>query len=271
MFKFPSTSSITKDGPTKVLLYAHHGYGKTYQCRYYQKRFGKGLIISGEAGLKSVEDVDIDYVPFTSWDGNHDPEDGHYSYRGVCKMIDKSIKSGDWPYKWIAIDSLTELSERLLEHLEAEHKGNPNGFQIWGDYSRMMIGTLKWIRDLDMHVYVTCLAGEEKDANDVTQYWPFVKGAKVSKQIPALFDHVLCGVRTTEKNDAGLPKVTRYIVTDEASGWHGKVRDPRQRLKPYEKTDDVTELLARMSMPNDEWEKYNSAQSVKKKEMKNEQ
>ena len=91
MFKFPSTSSITKDGPTKVLLYAHHGYGKTYQCRYYEKRYGKGLIISGESGLKSVEDVDIDYVPFTSWDGNHDPEDGKYSYRGVCKMVDKAI------------------------------------------------------------------------------------------------------------------------------------------------------------------------------------
>jgi hypothetical protein len=263
MFNFPKTSSITKDGPTKVLLYAHHGYGKTYQCRYYQKRFGKGLIISGESGLKSVEDVDIDYVPFSSWDGNHDPEGGVFSYRGICKMIatEEFQKAG---YKWIAIDSLTELAERLIEHLEVEHKHNNNGFQLWADYSRMMIGTLKWIRDLDMHVYVTCLAAEEVDANDVTQYWPFVKGQKVAKQIPALFDHVLCGVRTTEKNDQGMPKVSRYVVTDEASGWHGKVRDPRQRLKPYERVDDVTELLSRMSMPDDEWEKYQSAQSDRK-------
>jgi hypothetical protein len=186
-----------------------------------------------------------------------------YSYRGICKMIatEDFQKAG---YKWIAIDSLTELAERLIEHLEVEHKHNNNGFQLWADYSRMMIGTLKWIRDLDMHVYVTCLAAEEQDANDVTQYWPFVKGQKVAKQIPALFDHVLCGVRTTEKNDQGMPKVSRYVVTDEASGWHGKVRDPRQRLKPYEKVDDVTELLSRMSMPDDEWEKYQSAQSDKK-------
>ncbi|NCW67097.1 MAG: hypothetical protein EBV86_00805 [Marivivens sp.] len=264
MFNFPKTSSITKDGPTKVLLYAHHGYGKTYQCRFYQKRFGKGLIISGESGLKSVEDVDIDYVPFSSWDGSHDPEDGVYSYRGICKMIaSDEFKSAG--YKWIAIDSLTELAERLIEHLEVEHKHNNNGFQLWADYSRMMIGTLKWIRDLDMHVYVTCLAAEEVDANDTTQYWPFVKGQKVAKQIPALFDHVLCGVRTTEKNENGMPKVSRYVVTDEASGWHGKVRDPRNRLKPYEKVDDVTELLTRMSMPDDEWEKYQSAQSDKTK------
>ena len=52
------------DGPTKVLLYSHHGYGKTYQCRHYEKRYGKGLIISGESGLKSIEDVSIDYAPF---------------------------------------------------------------------------------------------------------------------------------------------------------------------------------------------------------------
>lgn len=264
MFNFPKTSAITKDGPTKVLLYAHHGYGKTYQCRFYQKRFGKGLIISGESGLKSVEDVDIDYVPFLSWDGKHDPEKGVFSYRGICKMI-ASSEFREAGYKWIAIDSLTELAERLVEHLEEEHKHNSNGFQLWADYSRMMIGTLKWIRDLDMHVYVTCLAAEEQDANGVTQYWPFVKGQKVSKQIPALFDHVLCGVRTTEKNEQGLPKVTRYVVTDEASGWHGKVRDPRNRLKPYEKVDDVTELLSRMSMPDDEWDKYVAAQSDKRK------
>lgn len=265
MFNFPSTSSIQKDGPTKVLLYSHHGYGKTYQCRFYQKRYGKGLIISGESGLKSVEDVSIDYVPFTSWDGSHDPEGGVYSFRGICNMINKAIKDGQWDYKWIALDSITELAERLVEHLEREHKGSNNGFQMWADYSRLMIGTLKWIRDLDMHVYVTCLAAEEQDANDVTQYWPHVKGQKVAKQIPALFDHVLCGVRVTEKTEQGLPKVSRYVATDEVSGWHGKVRDPRQRLKPYEKCDDITELLHRMSMPDDEWEKYQSTQSDKRK------
>ena len=68
----------------------------------------------------------------------------------------------------------------------------------------------------------------------------------MSKHVPALFDHVLCGVRITDTNDQGKPKVQRYIVTDEVSGWHGKTRDPRNRLKPYEKSDDITELLTRM-------------------------
>lgn len=246
MFKTMKTSDASRNEPSKVLLYAHHGYGKTYQCRFYQKRFGKGLIISGEAGLKSIEDVDIDYLPFSSWDGNHDPEGGVFSFRGIWRMI-SSDEFKNAGFKWIAIDSLTEMSERLVEHLEREHEGNKNGFQLWGDYNRIMLGALKTIRDLPLHVYVTCLAKEEKDANDVTQFWPLVKGSAVSKHVPALFDHVLCGVRVTETNDQGKPKVIRYIVTDEVSGWHGKTRDPRNRLNAFERCNDVTELLSRMT------------------------
>ena len=97
MFKTLSTSNVTTNEPTKVLLYAHHGWGKTYQCRYYQRRFGKGLILSGEAGLKSVEDVDIEYLPFSSWDGKHNPDEGVFSFRGIFKLLtsDEFRAAGD--------------------------------------------------------------------------------------------------------------------------------------------------------------------------------
>lgn len=201
MFKVQRTSSLAGgDAGTKVLLYAHHGFGKTYQCRFYQARYGKGLILSGESGLKSLEDVEIDYLPFSSWDGAHDEEKGIYSFRGIVRMLqsDAFKKAG---YKWICIDSLTEMSERLIEHLEREHSGATNGFAMWGDYNRLMMGALKWIRDLPLHVYITCLAKEEKTPNDSIEYWPLVKGQAVAKHIPALFDHVFCGVRRTETDD----------------------------------------------------------------------
>lgn len=263
-----STADIQANAPTKVLLVSHHGFGKTWQCRNYQKRFGKGLILSGEAGLKSIEDVDIDYLPFSSWDGKHDPEAGIFSFRGIVKML-HTDDFRDAGYKWIAIDSLTELSERLLEHLEREHKDAGNGFAMWGDYNRLMMGSLKWIRDLPMHVYVTCLAKEEKDANDVTHYWPLVKGSGVSKHVPAIFDHVLCGVRSTERDDTGTPRVRRHIITDEVSGWHGKVRDPLGRIKPQERVDDITELLVRMSMSEEEFAAISAPKEPTKKEEAN--
>ena len=247
MLKVKSTAALTHEGAHKTLLYAHHGYGKTYQCRNFQKRYGPGLIISGEAGLKSIEDVDIDFIPFTSWDGEMNADEGVYSFRGIMREIGRKGYLTGSGYKWIAIDSLTELSERLIEHLEEEHKGNPNTFALWQDYARLMLGALKWVRDLPVHVYVTCLAKEEKDNNDATQFWPHVKGQSVSKQVPAIFDHVLCGVRVTEKNDRGIPRPKRIIVTDELHGWHGKVRDPRGRVKAWEECNDITALLERMA------------------------
>ena len=247
MAEIQKTSALKKDGPVKCLLYAHHGWGKTYQCRYFDKRYGPGLIISGESGLKSIEDVDIDYVSFDSW------ENSGSSFKSVVKMIQQEglLKK----YKWLAIDSLTELGERLIEELEEKHKESKNGFLMWGDYSRLMTGALKWVRDLPVHVYVTALAKEEKDANDVTQYWPMLPGAAVGKKVPALFDHVMCGVRVSEQDDSGRPRVKRYIVTDEVSGWHGKTRDPNSRLEPYEQCDDITELFSRMAMSGEEFSK----------------
>lgn len=244
------TSSLRKDGPTKTLLYAHHGFGKTHQMKHYQRHYGPGLIISGESGLKSVEDVDIDYLPFTSWDGRHDPAEGVFSLKGIVKMI--HTPEFREQFNWVGLDSLTEASERCVEQLESEYEDIDNKIQMWNDNARRMIGLLKWVRDLPVHVYVSCLAKEEEDANGKTDYWPLVKGQAVSKQIPALFDHVFCGVREIEKGPEGEPIIKRSIITDEMHGWHGKTRDPENRLRVIEPGDDVTALLARLSMTKTE-------------------
>lgn len=251
MFKPKNTGDVLSvSEPTKVLCYGFHGFAKTHQIKNYAKRFGKGLIISGEAGLKSVSDMDIDYVPFSSWDGTHDPIKEVYSFRGIMRdMATLQFAAAD--YKWIAIDSLTEVSERLMEHLEAKYAKEPKGnnFALWQDNERMMTAALKWIRDMPIHVYVTCLAKEETDDSGAAHYWPLLKGSAVSKKIPGLFDHVLCGIRKTDPDPTtGLPRVTRMFVTDEVFGWKGKVRAPEnKRPQPVEKCDDITELLIKMS------------------------
>ena len=87
--------------------------------------------------------MDIDCVPFSSWRGDHDPEEGVFNFVGIMQMI-KSPEFAEAGYKWIAIDSLTEMSDRLMEHLEAENKDG-NNFKLYGDNARIMIGALKWI------------------------------------------------------------------------------------------------------------------------------
>lgn len=258
------TTDASVVGQSKTLLMTHHGWGKTTQCKYYQQQIGPGFIISGESGLKSVSDVAIDYLPFSSWDGKHDPANGVYSFKGIVSMMESpEFKAAG--YKWICIDSLTELSDRLLEHLEEVHRENKNTFEKWGDYGRLLIGALKWVRDLPYHVLVTSLAGEEQNDNGATEYWPLVKGQKVLKQIPGLFDNVLCGVKKVE-TEGGAQTVHRFIVTDHVKGWPGKVRDPRSRLKPVESGYTVPELLKMIAMNDDDYAALNRDSVITKAE-----
>lgn len=240
-FKPLSTSGHAIRDAGKSLLYGHHGWGKTTQAKYLQERYGPGFILSGEAGLRSIMDSEIDYLPFNSWDGKVDTDRGLYSFAAIVKMM-RSQEFKDAGYQWIMLDSLTELSDRLIEHLEVEHAGSKNGFALWQDYGRHMLWACKWIRDQDVHVLVTALAKEEKDDNGGVEYWPAVKGAAVQKQIPGIFDNVLCGVRHTD-GDRDDPSVRRFLVTDEVRGWHGKVRDPYKRIKPIMETSNIVDVL----------------------------
>jgi hypothetical protein len=254
MFKPLNTSDHTTSY-RKVLLYAHHGWGKTTQAAHYKRYFGKGFIISGESGLSSIRSEGIDYLPFTSFDGEHDPDKGVYSFNGICEMIDSpEFKAAG--YKWIMLDSLTELSDMIHAEVEAAHANDEkkNNFVIWGEYASMMIGSCKWVRDLPYHVIVTCLAKEESNDNAETEYWPMVKGSQVQKQLPGIFDCVLCGVRhTTVEPSTGQTRVERLIVTDEHRGWHGKVRDEKRRLRPVERQYNACELFRRMDMSDEEY------------------
>lgn len=259
----PSTKGAGLNEPHKVLLYGHHGWGKTWQVRNFAKQYGKGFLLSGESGLKSLADVDIEYAPFTSWDGPHDPDNGVFSFRGLCRWV-ASKEFKDAGYKWIAVDSLTELSDLLYAWAEEQTKGEKNRFAVWELYGKTMLSTLKWIRDLKLHVYVTSLAAEATDDNTAaTDYWPMVKGAKVARNIPAIFDHVFCAIRRTT-DEEGDTKVLRFIVTEEVKGWHGKVRDPFNRVQPVEETNDLTELLERMTRSPEEEEKRRKALATAK-------
>ncbi len=230
----------------KTLLYGHHGWGKTYQCRFFAEEYGKGLIISGESGLASLSDVEIDYVEFHGWNRKHHPDlpEDKFTFLDIVKLIKKPDfkKQG---YKWIAIDSLTEMSDRCMQDIEKDFD-SPTDLRKWQDYERQMIGALKFVRDLPYEVFVTCLAKEEKNDNDAIEYWPMVTQTKVAKKLPALFDHVFCGLRSTDES-SGAVTVSRQIITDSVRGWHGKTRDPRGRLKAVEKCGNVVELLKRIN------------------------
>lgn len=250
----------TNDGSiteaTKTLVYGHHGVGKTTQIANYAKRYGKGLIISGESGLASIADQDIAYIPFATFESR--PREG-YSFRDIVAYVNSDEFKAEG-YKWLAIDSATELSQKCFADVEKEFANNSNGFEKWGAYERKMVQALKWVRDLPMHVCITALAAEESDDNGVAQYWPMLVQKKVQKLVPALYDNVFCLVRKAREED-GRIVVSRIVITDQVHGWQGKSRDPNRRLQPVERTGDITELLARITMSEQDYSKLMKGKS----------
>lgn len=258
----------TSDGSAshrKVLLYANHGWGKTTQAKHYKRTYGKGLIISGESGLASIASEGIDYFPFSSWDGEVDAAKRKYSFVSIVKwMMTQEFKDRD--YKWVMIDSLTELSDLAYAKAEADAQrnakdGKVNGFAIYEDHNSMIIGACKFIRDMPMHMIVTALAKESEDENGNKTHWPMVKGKQLQQQLPGIFDCVLCGIKRTAgvpdaSGNVGNVRTEHYILTDEVRGWKGKVRDENRRLSAVEHESDVTKLLQRMAMPDDEYQSW---------------
>lgn len=257
MFEPLNTSDHTT-AYRKTLLYGHHGWGKTTQFTHYQKHFGSGFILSGESGLSSIRQAGIDYLPFSSWSEASDPTKGAYSFVDIFKwMMTDDFKSKG--YKWIGVDSLTELSDMSIKHCnekaeaEAKKQGKAvNGFQIFSDHAKNLIGACKAIRDMKLHVLVTALAKEGQDDKGNVEYWPMVSGKQAQQQLPGIFDNVFCGVRhTSDPNGEDKGKVIRYVVTEEYMGWKGKVRDENRRLKPVEQSGNLIHLFNKMDA-NDE-------------------
>lgn len=257
MFK-PKNTADSTTSYRKVLLYGHHGWGKTTQLKFMQEKYGNGFILSGESGLQSIRDAGIDYLPFTSWDGGSDEANDQYSFVDIFKWM-RTDDFKEKGYKWVGIDSLTELSDLSMKHAEEvaemnaakQGKKQANGFEVWANHGAQLIGACKAIRDMNMHVVVTALAKENVDENGNNEYWPMVAGKATMQQLPGIFDCVFCGVRAYVEQD-GRQKVVRYIITDEVRGWHGKVRDEHRVIKPIEKTGNIVELLARLDGEYDE-------------------
>lgn len=247
----PLNTADTSTSYWKSLVYATHGWGKTTQAKHYQRVYGKGFIVSGEAGLSSIRSAGIDYLPFASFDGNVDASAGVYSFVEICRLI-ASQEFKDAGYKWIMLDSLTELSDMIFAWSSAKAVADAsaqnkkvNGFDVWGEYRDKMIGACKFIRNLPYHVTITALAKEDKDENGDIRFVPLIQGNAVQAQIPGIFDNVFGGViKTVIENEQKVSK--RFVITSQYAGFQGKVRDESGIVLPVEETGDITTILLKM-------------------------
>ena len=188
------TSSLT------ALVHGPSGAGKTYAARTCP---GKTLVVSAEAGLLSLRDVDLDVATictFSDLDGVKD------------MLIDN-----DAGYEWVYIDSLSEVAEICL----AEEMGKTaHGIKAYGEMMAKVMKLVKDWRDLDVNVVMT-----------VAYMAPEVPGKKLSTKLPYEFDLIVAAGTHTDSNG----NVHRVFRTTSSQGVLAK--DRSGALAPLERPD----------------------------------
>lgn len=207
----------------KFVIAGEAGNGKTSLARTIQNGLNeKVFMISAEAGLLSIKGSGIDYAELQT---RYDEEKKEWVQVPKEQRVARLAEIYSWlmqpeqmkKYNWIYIDSLTEISQNMLESLESQEdfQGPKNTIKKYGELSTRMLSLCKTFRDMPHYnVVFSALVKEEKDEDNQTKIKINVIGSFAEK-LPALFDQILyLGVSKEVDETTGRNK--RMILTQKS-------------------------------------------------------
>jgi hypothetical protein len=227
--KVQNTSGLEPDR-VKIVVAGEAGNGKTTLAKTLQQGLGeKVLVISAEAGLLSLRGTGIDYVELQT----REDADGKQVPVPEAERIGRLGEIYEWlllpeqqtRYKWIFIDSLTEVNQNLLKFLETqeEFQGPKNTIKKFGELSSRMRSLCKGFRDMPHYnVVFSALVKEDTNQDGVKTLKVSMTGA-FADQLPALFDEILYLGVTGEKDEHG--RNVRMLLTQKTD----RIQFPKDR------------------------------------------
>ena len=177
-----SSSHITSDG-IKCLIYSEPGNGKTALAATLDLK--RTLVISFESGLLSILDEE----------GGDDLQYVEPANLGELKDIYDMLSTEDMQKKYdnIFIDSLSEISEMMLEALKQDptiYGGMKDNMKLYMINQEKVVGIAKSFRDLKgYNVFMTALAAT-KTVKMIEKLGPSMVGQKLADKLPPLYDFV---------------------------------------------------------------------------------
>lgn len=103
------------------------------------------------------------------------------------------LKTEEWKaaYRWVFIDSLTEIASRCVEEFQRRYPDKKDSFNRWGGYLDTMTALIKGFRDLtDYDVIFTCLESVEYDEVKRRHVGPDIQGRQLKERLTSYFDEV---------------------------------------------------------------------------------
>ena len=206
------TGDIHSNG-VKMLVYGHAGSGKTTLCA----SLPNPIVISAEAGLLSLQGVDLPYIEVTSMD----------TLMEAYEFLTTSSEAKG--YESICLDSISEIGEVILNH---EKKIAKDPRQAYGAMQEQLGDVIRAFRDMSgKNVYFTAKCEKSQDETGKILYAPMMPGNKTGQALPYFFDLVMA---LRVELDADKNPV-RALMTQSDGMWQAK--DRSGKLDTWESAD----------------------------------
>ena len=204
--EFKNPADAVLDQGIKINLYGGAGSGKTTSV---QTTGEPTLMVSAEAGLLPLRNTKADIKVVEVH--NMDDIEGVYNH-----LV------GGSDFKWVFIDSITEIAEVVLAY-ELMQSKDPR--KSYGEMATKMIQLIKMFRDLPGYdIVMTAKMSRVQDDNGKLIYGPSMPGRQLGHQLPYLFD-IVAPLRVERNTEGDLERMLQMVRDDqfEAKDRSGKL------------------------------------------------